>query len=282
MGSLRNPVGPLPSSIYWRRRAVAASLVAVLLLLLVWAFTSGGGGSGNKAGNAGQDDRGDGAASAITPGPTSSEPVVSERPGGRDEDGDAEGSDGDPADNGGGTAGSGGSADKDGDGTGDGVGDKEGDGSGNGAGGSDDGRGTGGDDVAGLAACRAGQAKLGLESVKNSYSPGEKPRLRLTVDNTSGKDCRLDLRGASTVITISHTDDTDRTVWASDHCPSGEAQLRVKAREKRTHTVVWDRTPSAPSCGTPSGTRLASGTYLAEVKVPYLGTAETSFVLTKD
>ncbi|MBB1261484.1 hypothetical protein [Streptomyces alkaliterrae] len=275
MGSLRNPVGPLPSSIYWRRRAVALSLVAVLLLLVVWAFTSGGGGAGNKAGNAGQDDRGDGAASAITPGPTSSEPVISERPGGRDEDGESEGSDGDgdKADAGGGTAGAGGN------------GDKAGDGSDGGTGGSNDGKGSGGaagDDVAGLAACRAGAARLGLESVKNSYSPGEKPRLRLTVDNTSGKDCRLDLRGGSTVITISHTDDTDKKVWASDHCPSGEAQLRVKAREKRTHTVVWDRTPSAPSCGTPSSGRVASGTYLAEVEVPYLGTAETSFVLAKD
>ena len=47
VGSLRNPVGPLPSSIYWRRRAVALSLIALLAVLVLWAVTSGGG-SGNK------------------------------------------------------------------------------------------------------------------------------------------------------------------------------------------------------------------------------------------
>ncbi|MDX6361056.1 MAG: hypothetical protein QOC85_59, partial [Streptomyces sp.] len=40
---MRNPVGPLPSSIYWRRRAVLLSVVGLLALLIVWVVGSGGG-----------------------------------------------------------------------------------------------------------------------------------------------------------------------------------------------------------------------------------------------
>src|SRR5690606_7271596 len=35
-GSLRNPVGPLPSPIYWRRRAVLLSVLALSALLITW------------------------------------------------------------------------------------------------------------------------------------------------------------------------------------------------------------------------------------------------------
>ena len=44
MGSLRNPVGPLPSTIYWRRRAVLLSVLGLLALLTVWVVGTGGGG----------------------------------------------------------------------------------------------------------------------------------------------------------------------------------------------------------------------------------------------
>ncbi|MEK8172011.1 hypothetical protein NKH77_29825 [Streptomyces sp. M19] len=58
MGSLRNPIGPLPSSIYWRRRAVALALLVLTVLLVVWVFAmgdSGGGGEDDakKPGNSG-------------------------------------------------------------------------------------------------------------------------------------------------------------------------------------------------------------------------------------
>ncbi|MEV8411989.1 hypothetical protein AB0P45_00005, partial [Streptomyces niveus] len=91
MGSMRNPVGPLPSSIYWRRRAVAATLIALLALLVVWVVTSGGGDGGKK-----RDDGANGEAPApsITPGPSGSGPAISEQPGGRDESGETGGSGG--------------------------------------------------------------------------------------------------------------------------------------------------------------------------------------------
>ncbi|MGW5690790.1 hypothetical protein ACWEWX_07435, partial [Streptomyces asiaticus] len=80
MGSLRNPIGPLPSSIYWRRRAVALALLIAIILVVIWAFGWGGsGGGGSDEGKGG----GGGPAGTITPGPSSSGPVNSERPGGR-------------------------------------------------------------------------------------------------------------------------------------------------------------------------------------------------------
>ncbi|MFE3284656.1 hypothetical protein ACFXJJ_16240, partial [Streptomyces sp. NPDC059233] len=66
MGSLRNPVGPLPSSIYWRRRAVLASVVALLALLAVWTVSSGGG----KTSTNGKGQKGPDTVTAITPGPS--------------------------------------------------------------------------------------------------------------------------------------------------------------------------------------------------------------------
>ncbi|UGY92193.1 hypothetical protein [Streptomyces gobiensis] len=272
MGSLRNPIGPLPSSIYWRRRAVALSLVALLLVLVVWALNSGAGSGGKQAGG-GSDNRGDGAASAITPGPTSSEPVISERPGGRDEeDGGADGDHGGTGD----SAGTGGGSGDDGsNGTG---------GSGGSAGSARTGgtAGGGGVPAADLPTCTSGPVKLRLVSVENEYAPGEKPKFKLIAENGGGDACKVDFGPKKAVITISDTNDD--TVWASDHCPagSGSALLRVPARGEVTHTVEWDRKRSAAECATPSGGSAKTGTYLAEAAVPGLGTAQTSFVLTKD
>ncbi|MBW1598968.1 hypothetical protein [Streptomyces sp. JJ38] len=274
MGSLRNPVGPLPSSIYWRRRAVAASVVALLLLLLVWMFNLGDGdGETRGQANTGRDD--ERAASSITPGPSSTESRDDTRPGGRDEadGGSGEGSSGSDGDAGGG---SGGGSDE---------GDAGGDGAKNGddePGGGASGGGNGG--TAGLPACTSGQVRLSLVAVENTYAPGERPRLRLTVDNSGGSDCRVAVGPGQAVVTITLAGDEDETVWSSDHCAEDgdTAQLRVPARDKAGHTIEWDRRGSAPDCPKSSRDAAAPGTYLAEVKAPGLGTAQTSFVLAKD
>ncbi|NEE61000.1 hypothetical protein G3M55_92895, partial [Streptomyces sp. SID8455] len=82
---MRNPVGPLPSSIYWRRRAVAGLLVALLAVLAAWAFTSVGSKGSQDDGKPGGSDP----VKSITPGPGSSGPAISQQPGGRDESGDS-------------------------------------------------------------------------------------------------------------------------------------------------------------------------------------------------
>lgn len=249
---------------------MALALVALLALLIVWAVNMGGDG-GDKASQAGQDDQGEGAASSITPGPTSSESLDSQRPGGRDEAEVPEGTEG--ADDAGGTDGSDG-VDETGAGSGDSDDSEGSEGSGGGA---DD----AGGDVEGLSSCDPGQARIGLETVRDEYEPDQRPKLRLTVENTSGSACKVDVHPNSAVLTV--LDSEDRTVWASDHCaPGGRTELRVPARKKTTHTVTWKRERSAASCATPPGGTPPAGDYVAEVELADdLGTARTEFVLKK-
>ncbi|MFJ4872317.1 hypothetical protein [Streptomyces sp. NPDC088757] len=293
MGSLRNPVGPLPSTIYWRRRAVAVCLVALLALLTVWAVTSGGGGGGKP------NDSANGSSPtppSITPGPSGSGPAISQQPGGRDESGEEGGGSG-----GNGGAGSGGS------GSGSGGADAGAD-AGTGSGGSDtagtsgtgdpdkngDDDGAGGDGGAGTGAgrqlpagttvpnCPAGSLQLTLRSVEVAYETGEKPRFQLVAKNTSDVDCKADFGPRNTVLTIS--DAKDDEVWSSDHCPRPGTPLllRLPAGATVTHTVEWDRGRSAPRCATAPAGPAGPGTYLVEAAMPGVKILPASFTLAKD
>ncbi|CAM5465869.1 hypothetical protein SVIOM342S_05932 [Streptomyces violaceorubidus] len=272
MGSLRNPVGPLPSSIYWRRRAVLLSLFALLALLITWIVVSGGGDGGK-----GRDDGANGKnpAPSITPGPSGSGPAISQAPGGRDESGDSNGSGSGPS-SGGDGSGSGGGESGGGD---------EGSGSAGGGGGAV--TGVGADDTlptgSALPNCTPGAVKLSLRSVRNSYSPGQTPAFELTARNTSGSDCKVDLGPKHAVFTITPASGDD-AYWASDDCVEGAGSLRyrVAAGSGITYTVKWDRKPSAPECATPQAGSAKAGTYLVEAKAPGFEKVQTSFVLKND
>ncbi|MFG2551968.1 hypothetical protein [Streptomyces sp. NPDC048581] len=275
MGSLRNPVGPLPSTIYWRRRAVMLSVVALLALLITWVFASGGGGGKNNAG--GSDGKNPGP-STITPGPSGSGPAISQAPGGRDES------------TGGGDSGGSGSGDGSGDGgdSGDGAGGSGGSaGPGSGSAGGGSGSGVGMDDTVAegstLPGCIAGQVKLTVRSRDNAYNPDETPALLLTATNTSTYDCKVDLGPRNAVVTITQAGAED-DFWSSADCPEVTRSLpfRVPAGSSITYTVKWDRSASAPQCATPAAGAAEAGTYLVETKTPGFGTAQTSFVLEND
>ncbi|MDV9191696.1 hypothetical protein R6L23_26385 [Streptomyces sp. SR27] len=283
MGSLRNPVGPLPSTIYWRRRAVAACLAAVLALLAVWALASGdeGGKKSNDAANGSSP-----TPPSITPGPSGTGPAISQHPGGRDESGDSGDS-------------TGGSGSSDGTGTGPGsgadAGTDAGTGAGTGAGGKNgDTDGAGGDGGAGTGAgqqvpagsplpnCPAGALQLTLRSTKVTYEAGEKPRFHLVVKNTSNTTCKADFGPRSAVLTIS--DNKDDEVWSTADCPSpgNPVLLRVPAHATVTHTVEWDRVRSAPQCATAPAGPVGPGTYLAEATMPGAKVLPAPFSLAKD
>ncbi|MGD1222532.1 hypothetical protein AB9Q10_29395 [Streptomyces krungchingensis] len=279
MGSLRNPVGPLPSTIYWRRRAVLLSVVALLALLIVWVVGSGGGGGQHDNGGS----NGKNPAPTITPGPSGSGPAISQHPGGRDESsgsgsGGDEGGDGD----GDGDASGGGSAG----GAGSGGSEESGGGTG---GGSDDGSKNGGGSGDRLPAgstlpnCTPGNVKLTLHSEHNSYAPDETPTIDLIAKNSSGSACKLDLGPEKTVLTITQAG-SDDGIWSSDDCPKGGGSelYRVPADDQVIYKVKWDRKASAPECATPPAGSASAGTYLVEAKAPGLAKAQTSFVLAKD
>lgn len=283
VGSLRNPIGPLPSSIYWRRRAVAAALVVLVALLIAWAVTSGGG-KGKP-----QDDAkapGSGPAGSITPGPSGSGPAITEQPGGRGE------SNGSGAGGGGGQGGSGGgSAGTDG---GSGATDSNGGGQDAGSG-SDSATGSGSGTGNGVAAarpvpagsslpdCAPGSIKLALKT-ELRYAPDEKPEFRLYVTNTSSTACKADFGPKNAVLTVTEAGEDDEEIWSSEDCPRKAAAvlLEVPAGTTVVHTVEWDRVRSAPKCATPPPGKAAPGTYLVEVKAPGESVERASFVLVKD
>ncbi len=281
VGSLRNPVGPLPSTIYWRRRAVALCLIALLALFAVWAVTSGGGG-GKKP-----DDSANGASPtppSITPGPSGSGPAISQQPGGRDES--DEGGETSGGNGGDGGAGSGG--------TDAGAGSGGADTAGPGGGKNGDGTGAGGDGGAGTGAgrqlpadspipnCPAGSLQLTLKSVKVTYEAEERPRFQLVAKNTSSVDCKADFGPRNAVLTITGAKDDE--VWSSDHCPRPGTPLLLSLPAGATvvHTVEWDRGRSAPQCATAPAGEAGPGTYLVEAAMPGAKVLPAPFTLAKD
>ncbi|MFI6288714.1 hypothetical protein ACIBCM_28880 [Streptomyces sp. NPDC051018] len=270
MGSLRNPIGPLPSSIYWRRRAVALTLAALMVALAAWALASGGGG----------DDKGDGAngaakpAPSITPGPSQSGPAISEQPGGREDGGTGTG----PGDGGSGSSGTDGGAAA---GTG-----SEASGGGHGSGGT--GAGAGGTVARQLPAdsslpnCPSSTLKVELESVKTAYKPGEKPMFRLIATNSSATTCKADFRPKEAVLSV--TDSGADEVWSSEHCPSGTERglVEVPAHATITYSVPWDRSRSEPGCASPRAGAATAGTYLVEASVSGVTVDQATFRLEKD
>jgi hypothetical protein len=278
VGSLRNPIGPLPSSIYWRRRAVALAVLALLALLGVWALSLGGGTGKQGQEVPGGGDDGRGPTDPITPGATHSTPAVTERPGGRDEidggagSGGAQGGAGGTDDGGAsGANGSGGHQNAGGSGSG-----------GSGALAGSSGSLTGGDGTPagpGTPDCAPGKVTVKVLSVEDEYEPGDTPKLRLTVRNEGGEDCRVDLGRTATVVTVTDADG-DR-IWSSADCPPdrGAAWIEVPAGGATEHTLEWDRDRSRPECATPSGGEVPPGEYRAEVRVAGLPSEQTSFVL---
>ncbi|MEW2522292.1 hypothetical protein [Actinacidiphila alni] len=289
MGSLRNPVGPLPSTIYWRRRAVALCILALVALLVFWAVNSGGGGggSGNNGSKGGHTP-----VSTITPGPDPTGTHITGRPGGRDTSGGSSSSGGSSGSTSGstsggdnGSSGSGGSA---------GTGDTSGGTSSSGGSGSTAGATSGGSTSGGsggqlpvgstLPDCSPGSVQLSLKSRSNSYAPGETPTFELRATNSGSVSCKVDFGPKKAVFTISAAAG-DAHTWASDDCPkpgSGSYLLQVPAHSSTVYTLRWDGRTSSPACGTPRGTTAAPGTYLVQARLAGYGTKQVSFVLSQD
>ncbi|MBV2154624.1 hypothetical protein [Kitasatospora sp. SUK 42] len=246
MPSLRQPVGPLPASIYWRRRIVVLVAAAAVIALIAWLMTDqgGDGGSQSKAAQAvpsPSQSQSQTPAQAITPGASPSGPAAP--PGGG-------GAGGNPG--GGPVAGGGGSE----------VSLSNG-GTGGGASGSGGGApAVNTTEVMALPVCASSQVALELAGAQNSFQPKDKPRLALTVKNSSGTNCRVDLGRSASVITVSGNSN-DR-VWSSGDCPSdkGSIWVQLPANGSQTETFTWDRSRSKPQCATAEQTPPANGTYV--------------------
>ncbi|MET8625645.1 hypothetical protein ABZW30_18175 [Kitasatospora sp. NPDC004669] len=282
MPSLRQPVGPLPASIYWRRRVVVLAAVAAVIALIAWLMTDQGGGGGDgsqsKAAQAvPPQSQSQTPAQAITPGASPSGPAA--RPGG----GSAGGTGG-PVSGGGSevglSGGTGAGANPAPAGGSGGSGGPGGTGGGNGGGASG---GSGGGapavntpEVMALPVCASSQVALELNPSQNSYQPKDKPKLALTVKNSSGTNCRVDLGRTTSVITVSGNNN-DR-VWSSGDCPpdKGDIWVQIPANGSQTETFTWDRSRSKPQCATADQAAPANGTYVVLAELTGLSADKVS------
>ncbi|MGP4109896.1 hypothetical protein ACTWP5_03120 [Streptomyces sp. 4N509B] len=281
MGSLRRPVGPLPSSIYWRRRAVVLSLVALLALLVIWALASGSGGGGTET--TGDGGNAEEPAESITPGPTPSESFIDTRPSGREssEPTDDTGQEGD--DEGGGTTGDA-DGDAEGGAGGEDGGTSEGQSDGQSGGAASGGSSGGQQDPSGLPACEPADVTVTFTSARNEYGLDEEPELVVTAENVSGVSCVVDF--GHDALSVAVTDPDAEPVWSSDDCPTGAASAptAVWAGDSASHTLEWDRRHSTGDCDGPPGREAETGTsYLAEATLAgFSSLPPTSFRLDDD
>ncbi|MDH6576719.1 hypothetical protein [Kitasatospora sp. MAP5-34] len=266
MPSLRQPVGPLPASIYWRRRVVVLGALVAVLAVLLW-LTSGQGGGGKSTDKTALPLP----AQSITPGATPSGPAINSRPGGTGGSGGAAA----PSGSGGVSGSSGGEVSLTGGGTtggGDATSGSTGGGASGGSVGSSGGAGGGSTgqppvntaEVMALPVCTASQVTLELAGSQNSYELKDKPRLALTVRNASGSNCRVDLGRAASTIVVTST--ANERIWSSGDCPTDhqDTWVQLPAGTGLTETFTWDRSRSKPQCASADGSTAPAGNYLVQ------------------
>ncbi|MFJ1752993.1 hypothetical protein [Kitasatospora sp. NPDC088134] len=281
MPSLRQPVGPLPASIYWRRRVVALTVLALVLLLVGWLVFGRDGGDPKKAGSSTPLPA---PAQSIDPGASPSGPAITTRPGGT-----GGGSSSGGSSTGGGTGGAGGDISVTG-GSSAGGGTSAGGSAGGGSSTGGNSRPGGGaspavntPEVMALPVCATSQLTLELASAQNAYAVKDKPRLALTIRNSSGSACRVNLSRENSAITV--TSSSNERVWSSADCipERADAWAQIAGNSGVTETFTWDRTRSKPQCATPDPTPAQPGNYLvqADLTIPPAGplSARTSIRL---
>jgi hypothetical protein len=218
-----HPVGPLPASVYWRRRAVAfAGLVGVLLLL--WAVLPGGGGDG----------RPDSAAAVGSPGPT--------QPAARPSSPDPGGLTASPA-----TDDPGRAADDDGSATG------------GSAPSSSTARPPAATPTPAAKACTDAELRLTVAPARPAYLVGQAPVLRLQVRNVATGACTRDLGAALQEVLLYQG---SQRLWSSNDCyPEGERDEELmRPGVLHTFSVTWSGLSSKPRCFGPR-TRVGAGSY---------------------
>ncbi|WP_457031221.1 hypothetical protein [Kitasatospora sp. P5_F3] len=262
MPSLRQPVGPLPASIYWRRRIVVLVALTALLALVLWLVTRPDGDGKSSQGKAAHP----APAQSITPGADPTGPAITTRPGGSGGStatGGVSGSGGGEVSlttGGTGTSGTAGTS---------GTSGTSGTASGGGAGGTSGGSSTpppvNTAEVMALPVCTASQVSLELAGSQDAYKAKDKPRLSLTVRNTSTGTCRVNLGRTASTVVVTLAESNER-IWSSGDCPTErqDTWVQLGAGAGLTETFTWERGRSKPQCATPDTTPAPVGRYLVQ------------------
>lgn len=222
-----HPVGPLPASVYWRRRAVAFAAV-VGLLLLFWAVLPGGGdGGGDRAAAVGSPSPSapatgsDSADASVDPGGLTASPATNDPGRAADTDGSAAG--------------------------------------GSGTAPAPTSRQPAPQPTPAPKPCPDAVLRLVVSPAQPAYLVGQAPVLRLQVRNVGTVACTRDLGAALQEVLLYHG--TTR-LWSSNDCyPEGERDVEVmQPGVLRSFSVTWSGLSSQPRCAG-TRTRVGAGTY---------------------
>ena len=268
MGSFRHPVGPLPGSVYWRRRIVLLGIPLFVIALVAYACTGSSSPSTNAAGpGSGQQSAGSSPTGIITPAPsqTASGPPGNSYPGGSPT---TSGGAGPGATNG---ASSGAGA--------------TGSGSGGAAGGAGS---TGGTSSTGQAASGAAAGcslslMLSLNRTSSSgpvqYPAGTYPTFKIAAADNGSANCTLDVSGKGMVVSVMPLG-TTKPIWTSATC-SGAADLRVLGPgDSQGYSVVWKRWETqGTTCPLSALPTVPQGTYTVNVEANDVTSSLVEFIL---
>lgn len=122
-------------------------------------------------------------------------------------------------------------------------------------------------EILALPICTAAQIALELASAQPAYQPRDRPRVTLTVRNTAGPNCRVDLGRTASTITL--TASNGERFWSSGDCPTDRQNtwVQVSAGSGLTETFSWDRSRSKPQCASADGSTAAPDTYRVQAEL---------------
>lgn len=248
MGTFRHPVGPLPASVYWRRRLVVLGVPLFAILLIAYACTGTSGTPQNTAGAVGpRPTASQAGGGVITPAPnqTRSGPPEGSYPGSGPGGAVPTGS---AAATGTAAAGSGGAA-----------------------------GGTGGGGGCALA------LSIALDRTSNSgpvaYPAGTYPTFKITATDSGSANCTVDASGRSLVVTVM-PQGSNTPVWSSATCSAGSDLRVLGPGDAQTFPVEWKRWESrGQTCPESKLPTVSPGTYTVGAAVDGVATTPVTFVL---
>jgi hypothetical protein len=270
VGSFRHPVGPLPGSVYWRRRIVLLGIPLFVIALVAYACTGTSSPSSNTAApGGGRQSAGASPTGVITPGPsqTASGPPGISYPGGP-----TSSSSGSTGGSSGGSSGGTGSSSSAGSGSG-----------GSSGSGSSGGTGSTGQAASGAAAGCSLSLMLSLDRTSSSgpvqYPSGTYPTFKITAADNGSANCTLDVSGKGMVVSVMPLGTTN-PVWTSATC-SGASDLRVLGpSDSQAYSVVWKRWETqGETCPLSALPTVPQGTYTVNVEANGVTSSLVEFIL---
>lgn len=126
-------------------------------------------------------------------------------------------------------------------------------------------------------ACKAGEITITASTDKQSYASEEDPVLTLGIENTSKRDCELNVGTSQQEFLISSG--SDRIFSTVDCLSNGEdVVLAFAAGQKESAKFTWNRNRSAPGCKAVNAKPLP-GTYKFTAAIGEMTSDPTTFVL---